>query len=262
MRLRAFQERAAARSFTMIDMTITENNTTITDLTASLPQEAFELVAFDLYRDIHKGIRAELFALAGTAGSLDPADACGRADLAAHVAGVANVLTMHAEHEDDVIEPALREHAAFLADRISTDHVVLDATFSRISEIAQAFAAAPECAVRRLGHQLYLELTGFTSRYLAHQLIEERVVMPTLERAVGVDAVIGMHVAIVSSIPPEQMGQSLAFMLPAMNVDDRTELLGGIRAGAPAEVFDGIWGLAGSVLDPADLTAVGRRLGV
>ena len=47
-----------------------------------------------------------------------------------------------------------------------------------------------------------------------------------------------------------------------MNIDDRTELLGGMRAGAPAEVFAGVWGLAGSVLAPADFTALGARLGI
>ena len=51
-------------------------------------------------------------------------------------------------------------------------------------------------------------------------------------------------------------------MLPAMNIDDRAELLGGMRAGAPAEVFDGVWGLAGSVLDPTDLAALATRLGI
>ena len=54
------------------------------------------------------------------------------------------------------------------------------------------------------------------------------------------------------------MAQSLALMLPAMNVDGRTELLGGMRAGAPAEVFEGVWSLAGSVLDPTDLRRGGR----
>ena len=58
------------------------------------------------------------------------------------------------------------------------------------------------------------------------------------------------------------MAKSLAIMLPAMNVDDRTELLGGMQAGAPAEVFDGVWGLAGSVLEPADLAAVASRIGI
>ena len=47
-----------------------------------------------------------------------------------------------------------------------------------------------------------------------------------------------------------------------MNVDDRTELLGGMRMGAPAEVFAGVWGLVGSVLAPVDAAAVAARLGI
>jgi hypothetical protein len=49
-------------------------------------------------------------------------------------------------------------------------------------------------------------------------------------------------------------------MLPAMNLDDRVELLGGMQAGAPPEVFDGVWSLARSVLPAADHQAVARRL--
>ena len=52
------------------------------------------------------------------------------------------------------------------------------------------------------------------------------------------------------------------FMLPAMNIDDRAKLLGRIRATAPAAAFDGVWGLAASVLDLADHTTLGRRLGL
>ena len=58
------------------------------------------------------------------------------------------------------------------------------------------------------------------------------------------------------------MAKSLALMLPAMNVDGRSELLGGMQAGAPAEVFAGVWSLAGSVLEPTDLAAVARRIGI
>ena len=54
--------------------------------------------------------------------------------------------------------------------------------------------------------------------------------MPTLERTVGVEAVLGMHAAIIGSIPPAEMAKSLALMLPSMNIDDRTELLGALRA--------------------------------
>jgi hypothetical protein len=47
-----------------------------------------------------------------------------------------------------------------------------------------------------------------------------------------------------------------------MNIDDRAELLGGMRAGAPPEVFAGVWALAGSVLTPGDHAALGARLGI
>jgi hypothetical protein len=74
--------------------------------------------------------------------------------------------------------------------------------------------------------------------------------------------VLGLHQAIIASIPPEEMARSLAIMFPAMNVDDRCELLGGMQAGAPPEVFAGIWALAGSVLAEGDVRAVAGRLGL
>ena len=45
-------------------------------------------------------------------------------------------------------------------------------------------------------------------------------------------------------------------------IDDRTELLGGMREGAPAEVFGSVWGLTGTVLTEADRTALAARLGL
>jgi hypothetical protein len=84
--------------------------------------------------------------------------------------------------------------------------------------------------------------------------------MPALEAAVGVAQVGAIHESILSAIPPDAMARSLALMLPAMNVDDRAEMLGGMRDGAPAEVFDGVWSLAGSVLALADHAALARRL--
>lgn len=86
--------------------------------------------------------------------------------------------------------------------------------------------------------------------------------MPALEQAVGVDAVVAMHVAIVGSIPPDEMGRSLGFMLPAMNVDDRTEMLAGMREGMPPEAFAGVVSLARSVLEPADFAGLAGRLGL
>ena len=219
------------------------------------------LVTFDLYRDIHKGIRSELFALTEQAGTLDPSSRDDRADVAANVRRVAEVLVDHALHEDEAIEPAMALHLPALAEQVDADHHALEA---RIDDLVAMSSDAVDTTgnVRWHAHRLYVELASFTSAYLAHQDLEERVIMPALEEAVGVDAIVGIHHSIIGSIPPEKMAQSLAFMIPAMNIDDRTEMLGGMQAGAPAEVFAGVWGLVGSVLTPQDHAALGARLGL
>lgn len=232
---------------------------TIIDIPAAA---GFRLAVLDLYKDIHKGIRAELFAVVQAASTLDACDRHGRADLAAQVHSVADVLDSHASHEDGVIGPALEAHLPDLAALIHGDHEELDARVASLRDLAATVVAAPAGDERRLTHLLHLELASFTGRYLTHQDREEQVVMPALESAVGVEAVVAMNQAIVGSIPPDEMARSLAFMLPAMNVDDRVEMLAGMREGAPPEVFAGVVDLAHSVLRPADVTAVTTRLGL
>jgi hypothetical protein len=85
--------------------------------------------------------------------------------------------------------------------------------------------------------------------------------MPALAEKIGFEAVLAMHGAIVGSIPPDEMVKALTLMLPSMNVEDRVELLGGMKAGAPAEVFAGMMGLTRSVVAPADYEQVVTRLG-
>jgi hypothetical protein len=231
-------------------------NSTDTDLTP------FDLVTFDLYRDIHKGIRAELFAVTAAAGQADPGDRAARCALAAHVSDVYQLLASHAEHEDGVIQVHVERHLPDVAERVALDHLAFEARGEDLVALATAAIDAPVFDRRRLVHNLYLDLAAFTSSYLAHQDLEERVLMPGLERAIGVEAVVGIHHQILAAISPDEMTRTLAFMLPAMNLEDRVEMLGGMRAEAPAEVFAGVWSLAGSVLSPADRTALAKRLSV
>jgi hypothetical protein len=221
-------------------MTITEQPTRTT----------FELVAIDLYRDIHKGIRSELFGVTLHAGRFDPSLRANRVALAERVSGVVDLLVSHAEHEDGAVQPAIEAHLPDLAEQIATDHVALESRLVTLREMAGDAVDAVDS---------YRSIHGV---YLEHQDVEERVVMPALEAAIGVEAVGGIHGAIIASIPPDEMAASLALMLPAMNVDNRTELLGGMKANAPAPVFEGVWGLACSVLAEADHRAVAARLGI
>jgi hypothetical protein len=218
-------------------------------------------VAFDIYRNVHKGIRAELFAVTASAGTVDPGDRAGRAALAAHVADVAAMLDEHAVHEDLHVLPVLEAYVPALFERNASDHAALDARVARLAERACGITDAPPAERRARVHNLYLDLASFTGAYLGHQDFEERVVMPAVLDAIGIEGAIVVHEEIVSSIPPPAMAKSLSIMLPAMNVDDRAELLGGVKQAAPAEVFGAIWGLARSLLAPADVRAVAARIG-
>ena len=88
--------------------------------------DTFRLFAVDLYRDIHKGIRAELFSLTEEAGRIDPSDGIGRAAVGAHVRQTVDFLVQHAEHEDGGIQPALEAHLPDLAEQIADEHEVLE----------------------------------------------------------------------------------------------------------------------------------------
>lgn len=131
---------------------------------------------------------------------------------------------------------------------------------SRLVELADLAFATDRSDDRAAMHDLYLDLAAFTSAYLAHQEVEERVVMPALWSAYGIEPLLEIHGRILGSISPEDMGWSLSLMLPAINVEDRTEMLAGMRAGAPPEAFAGVWALAEQVLTPADFAALKARL--
>jgi hypothetical protein len=222
----------------------------------------FPAVVNNLYRDIHKGIRAELFDVTLTAGRIDPSDATARAALVARVGSVFELLTSHAEHEDDALDPVLVPNLPEIAETIAGAHACIEAHISALRELVDGAVATTGTDRAQQLNRVYLELASFTSQYLGHQDYEERVVMPTIEQKLGVDVGIALHQAIVASIPPDEMAHGLAVMLPVMNIDDRVEVLGSMREHAPREVFTGVWGLASSVLTTADFAALGGRLGL
>jgi hypothetical protein len=231
------------------------------DPTTEAPSES-ELVSFDLYADIHKGIRGELFRITSSAGRLDPGERCAREQLLEGVHRLFGFLVVHAEHEDQFVQPLLEVHAPYYAEVVASDHVRLEDQMAAIEARVERAASASKAEQRGRIHHVYRELAAFTSAYLEHQDFEECKVMPALDAVMGTDELVAVNAAIVASIPPEQLGDSLSLMLPAMNIEDRVELFAGAQAGMPPEVFAGVWALTGSILEVADYEALGARLGI
>lgn len=225
---------------------------------------ALETVEVDIYRDIHKGIRTEMFAVTAQAGSTDSGDDGAIAAVRDRFHGLVELLISHAEHEDEFLQPLAEVHAPELAALIARQHQEIEARMAQLEVLAeQAVAVAAATSGRRLAvHRLYLAFANFTASYLEHQEVEELRVMPALSSAIGAAELAEVHRAVVASIPLDEMATALALMLPAMNLEDRVQLLGGMQAGAPAEVFTGVVGLARSVLAAGDYAALAGRLGL
>jgi hypothetical protein len=219
-------------------------------------------VSYDIYRNVHKGIRLEMFAVTTELGSLDPDDveACRR--FASRFRSLELMLAKHAMHEDVHLEQAIADALGNHAADLAAAHVVLESHVSRIGLIVDVAVAATGADRRAALHMAYLELATFVSDYLRHQDDEERIVMRALDATFPTEVLAQLDAAIVASVPPEVLAGFLAIMLPAMNVLDRCELLAEIRANAPAEAFAGIWALAAQVLATRDYITVAHRLDV
>jgi hypothetical protein len=219
-------------------------------------------IPYNLYGEVHKGLRHALFALTEAAGSLDAADAEARTDLAARVTATVELFHSHHAHEDDFVKPLLDEAAPELSSIVDAGHEVIDQLLDglgrRAAELEQSTGA--DAVVASLS--LYYELATFTARYLDHMAFEEGDVMTALRSAVTTAELFELDMALRQSIDPVTMCRFITIMAPAANPDELTAMLGGMKAGAPAEIFELFRSTAEAALAPDAYAVVAGRIGL
>lgn len=206
-------------------------------------------VEFDLYRDVHKGIRHGLFHVTEQAGHLDPLDHVALGEERNRIELLLHLLDVHAAHEDEYFGPLIERHLPVLGAQLQREHAHLDAQTAEIRrQLTMLGCATGED--RRLGqHRLYLTLSEFTAAYLQHQTTEEVDLLPALNRVAGLDDLVEANAALVAAISPDEMDGYMRLIVPAVNPYDLAELYGAMRAGAPDEVFAPLFDIARNGLE-------------
>lgn len=210
----------------------------------------------DLYREVHKGLRVALFDLLQSAGSLDCSDSASVGNFVQLFDDVDMMLQTHHTHEDGPELGALiNAHASSVLAVIQKGHDWSDEQLIELRSLVGELVAGAKSSV-----PMYEALQTFSIGYLEHMQVEEKQVMPALQQAVSTEALMDILMAIRGSVPPPDMCVFLRYMLPAMNPDERAMTLGGMKAGAPPEIFELFWGVAKSSLSSVEISQVATRI--
>ncbi|MEU8825048.1 hypothetical protein [Streptomyces sp. NPDC048636] len=189
----------------------------------------------DLYRNVHMGQRARLFALAVDLGNADITRSGVAAHLAARCLAMTHELRAHADHEDTFIHQLLRERAPEAADALDAEHVRLDVAFAALDEQARELPTADAEALPESQHALYLAWNEAISAYLAHLHVEETVAMPALWRHADDQELDAVFTAFHASLTPEETLDDLRKMLPAVPPAVRTAIVRDVLNAGPEE---------------------------
>lgn len=204
----------------------------------ALAQADAAAARFDLYAGIHKALRAQMADTLLAVGRMDSADTLELADGTQRVLQLMEVCRSHLAHENRFVHPALEARASGASAAIAREHTEHAQEIERLAAMATALLQAPPARRAAGAHALYLQLALFVGHNLAHMHVEETAHNAVLWAHYGDAELQALEGELVASIPPQEMMDTLRWMLPAMAPAERLNMLSGMRANAPAPAFD------------------------
>lgn len=206
----------------------------------------------DIYTPAHKGLRA---LVSQTAKEIHTADYSSPADLERIADAVDRTLEFmdeHARAEETVIHAALREVEPEVVATLETQHHELDAIAERVRALASAVRAAKEDPTNAAAALTALDraFSRWIGGHLVHMVNEEENSLPALWKHFDDARIIGLRTSIQNTLGPERMAQWLRLFFRGMSVPEVGDMLAGVKAAAPAPVYEQMARLAQDELGP------------
>ncbi len=216
----------------------------------------------DLYRAIHKALRAAMFDTVHRLGTMDLDDAQDLQRTLDQAQQLLGLLGGHVKHENDFVHTAIESRLPGGACQTAEEH------HSHLEDLA--LLAAEVDALRRaepveragLAQRLYLQFGRFVGEQLAHMQVEETQNNAALWSLYDDAELQALHGRLLASVAPRDSLQALGWMARALNPAELAELFGGMRRQAPPEAFNAALALARSHLDPARWLRLAGALGL
>ena len=110
--------------------------------------------------------------------------------------------------------------------------------------------------------RLYLRLSLFVAENFEHMQREETQMNAALWVTHSDEEIRAIEQRIIASHEPQEMQLALRWMLPHLSPEERSAMLDGMRAHAPAEAFAGVLGLIRPLLGGRDWRKLSQALGL
>lgn len=214
----------------------------------------------DLFSVIHKMLRVSIFDTAALIARADFTSPEQRRIVIDKFTETFHFLAEHHLHEDTHVLSVVQKIAPALAERIEADHQSLDESLNKAQGVATQLETATAATALGLGSELHLAFSVFIGAYLSHMATEEVEVNAALWEHLSDDELVGIRAALQGAIPPARFAEWFAYMVPAMNLQERIGVLSGIKMNAPSAAFDALGGVARSALGESDWKQVASSL--
>lgn len=214
---------------------------------------------FNIFNQIHKGLRAMLYDMALTIQHTDfSKDEEGRATLR-KLKQVLELYTEHGQHEDNEVFPSVRGASAEAVAALEAEHEKDEQLVNDILLKIREYKNADAAQKASIGYDIHLAFQEFVAFNLQHMSREEKVINPLLWAQYTDEEIVRIQRNILRNISPESNMYYTRWMLKGLN---DAELAGWFRKvieTAPVEVWNGLWLLSIDELGYERTTALAPR---
>lgn len=207
---------------------------------------------YDIYRNIHRALRACMSDTLVVIGRMDVADPDDFHHGLQCLHDLLSMCDLHIYKETHFIHSALESRRKGSTAQIADEHLEHLDSLRVLREAAAQIAAADIARRGALQQRLYLQLALFVAENFEHMHIEEVELNGALWRSFDDAELMEIEGRIVASIPPAEMMGVLRWMLPNIDHAARVELLRGMRCNAPREAFEGVLAMTQTWLGARD----------
>lgn len=196
---------------------------------------------FNIFNQIHKGLRAMLYNMALTIQHTDfSKEEEGRATLR-KLKQVLELYSEHGQHEDVTLFPAVEGASADAVASLEAEHAKDEQLVNDLLLQIREYKTADAGDRAYIGYNIHLAFQQFVAFNLEHMCKEEQTINPLLWEQYSDDEIVGIQRNILRQVSPESNMYYTRWMLKGLNDAELSGWFHKVKETAPTEVWNGLW---------------------